>query len=43
MTNFEKSQTDEKIVKIQANKRLPEANKTQIVAKLTALKIEILK
>ncbi len=34
---------DEKIVKIQANKRLPEANKTQIVAKLTALKIEILK
>lgn len=34
---------DERIVKIQANKRLPEASKTEIVAKLTALKTEILK
>jgi hypothetical protein len=34
---------DERIVKIQANKRLPETSKTEIVAKLTALKTSILK
>lgn len=34
---------DEKIVKIQANKRLPDASKTEIVAKLNALKIELMK
>jgi hypothetical protein len=34
---------DEKIVKIQANKKLPDANKTEIVAKLNALKSESMK
>ena len=34
---------DEKIVKIQKNKRLPEVSKTEIVAKLTALRAELLK
>ncbi len=34
---------DERITKIQVNKRIPVASKTEIVAKLTALKTEILK
>lgn len=34
---------DEKIAKIQNNKRLPEASKTAIVAKLTILRTELLK
>ena len=34
---------DERIVKIQANKRLPETIKVEIVAKLTILRNEVVK
>ena len=34
---------DEKIVKIQANKRLPDTSKTEIVTKLTVLRNEVIK